>query len=120
PSGWIVAGSKSLRAIYRSPACEKCTWSHFRWNNVLAPHPARLRGATASLQRPHLIQVKAPTRRPHDDGAMDRRIAIALEPAREIAVDGAIVAHTLGLDVATFRELMDARKIAMLCERGTG
>ena len=51
---------------------------------------------------------------------MDRRIAIALEPAREIAVDGAIVAHTLGLDVATFRALMDARKIAMLCERGTG
>jgi hypothetical protein len=37
-----------------------------------------------------------------------------------IEVDGTRVASGLGLDVATFRQLMADRKIALLCERGTG
>jgi len=50
---------------------------------------------------------------------MDRRIPIALESTREIAIDGDTVARALGLEVAAFRKLMDERKIAVLCERGT-
>ena len=50
---------------------------------------------------------------------MDRGIAIELAPAREIAIDGGIVARALGLDIDDFRRLMDERKIAVLCERGT-
>lgn len=52
--------------------------------------------------------------------SVDRRIAIELAPAREIAIDGAVVARELGLDVEAFRRLMDERRIALLCERGTG
>ncbi len=37
-------------------------------------------------------------------------------PAFEI--DGALVAHTLGLEVTEFRRLMSAGKIPVLCERG--
>lgn len=37
-----------------------------------------------------------------------------------IEVDGAAVARALNLDVAAFRQLMDAGKITVLCERGTG
>ena len=51
---------------------------------------------------------------------MDQDIAIALAPAREIAIDGAIVARALGLEVEHFRRLMQQRKVAVLCERGTG
>ena len=51
--------------------------------------------------------------------SMDRRIAIELAPAREIAIDGEIVARELGLEVEAFRQLMEQRKIAVLCERGT-
>lgn len=39
-------------------------------------------------------------------------------PALEI--DGARVARELGIEVAEFRRLMDDRRIAVLCERGTG
>ena len=38
----------------------------------------------------------------------------------ELEIDGALVAHAMGLDVAAFRQLMDDGKIAVLCERGTG
>lgn len=51
---------------------------------------------------------------------MDRSIAIELAPAREIAIDGGIVAHALGLEIDAFRQLMADRKVAVLCERGTG
>ena len=51
---------------------------------------------------------------------MDRSIAIELAPAREIAIDGGIVAHALGLEIDAFRQLMAERKVAVLCERGTG
>jgi hypothetical protein len=51
---------------------------------------------------------------------MDRSIPIELAPARDIAIDGAGVARALGLEVEAFRKLMDERKVAVLCERGTG
>jgi hypothetical protein len=51
---------------------------------------------------------------------MDRSIAIELAPAREIAIDGAVVARALGLEIDAFRQLMAERKVAVLCERGTG
>lgn len=51
---------------------------------------------------------------------MDKRIPLSLEHAREIVVDGEFVARALGLDPAAFRQLMEDRKIAVLCERGTG
>jgi hypothetical protein len=51
---------------------------------------------------------------------MDKRIPLSLESAPEIAIDGELVARALGLDTAAFRQLMDDRKIAVLCERGTG
>ncbi len=38
----------------------------------------------------------------------------------QIEIDGALVARSLGLEVARFRELMAQRKVAILCERGTG
>ena len=50
---------------------------------------------------------------------MDRRIPIELAATREIAIDGEFVARALGLDVEAFRRLMDERRIAVLCERGT-
>ena len=51
---------------------------------------------------------------------MDRSIAIELTPAREIAIDGGIVAKALGLEVDAFRQLMEERKVVVLCERGIG
>ncbi|HVI59891.1 MAG TPA: DUF6522 family protein [Luteimonas sp.] len=39
---------------------------------------------------------------------------------RAVEIDGALVARGLGLPVERFRQLMDARKVAVLCERGTG
>lgn len=49
---------------------------------------------------------------------MGRRIAIALNPAFEIVIDGAPIARALGLDKATFFRLLALRKIDQLCERG--
>ena len=51
---------------------------------------------------------------------MPRDIAIELAGTAEIGIDGARVAQGFGLDVDTFRRLMDERVIALLCERGTG
>ena len=51
---------------------------------------------------------------------MPKDIAIELAGAAEIGVDGARVAQGFGLDVDTFRRLMDERKITLLCERGVG
>lgn len=39
---------------------------------------------------------------------------------RAIEIDGARVARGLGLDVAAFRQLMEDRKVTVLCERGIG
>ena len=41
-------------------------------------------------------------------------------PRPELEIDGAMVARALGVDVATFRRLMDDGKVSVLCERGTG
>ena len=53
-----------------------------------------------------------------------KRIRIELESGSEsspdIEIDGALVAQGLGLDVATFRQLMERRQVTVLCERGTG
>lgn len=51
---------------------------------------------------------------------MGKPIPIDLKPPRDIEIDGDLVARALELDVAAFRQLMDDRKIAVLCERGTG
>lgn len=51
---------------------------------------------------------------------MAKTIPIALAQAPWIEVDGALVAQGLGLELQAFRQLMDERKIAVLCERGTG
>ena len=48
----------------------------------------------------------------------DKRIGIALNP--EIEIDGALVARALDLEVEAFRQLMDDRRISVLCERGVG
>lgn len=37
-----------------------------------------------------------------------------------LEIDGALVARGIGLDLTEFRRLMDAGKIAVLCERGIG
>ena len=51
---------------------------------------------------------------------MPKDIAIELAGAAEIGIDGARVAQGFGLDVDTFRRLMDERAVTLLCERGTG
>ena len=37
-----------------------------------------------------------------------------------IEIDGALVARKLGLAPAAFRQLMEDRKVTVLCERGVG
>ena len=49
-----------------------------------------------------------------------RRIDVELLAPPSIEIEGAAVAHALGLDVDVFRQLMADRKITTLCERGTG
>lgn len=51
---------------------------------------------------------------------MGNAIPIDLDPSRAVEVDGALVASGLGLEVAEFRQLMEQRKITVLCELGTG
>lgn len=51
---------------------------------------------------------------------MGKTIPIELNSSRAIEVDGALVAHGLGLALEDFRQLMEHRKITVLCERGTG
>ena len=51
---------------------------------------------------------------------MPKDIAIELAGAAEIGIDGARVAQGFGLDVDTFRRLMDERAVTLLCERGVG
>lgn len=41
-------------------------------------------------------------------------------PAPAIEIDCALVAGCLGLPVAEFRQLMEQRRITVLCERGVG
>ncbi len=51
---------------------------------------------------------------------MGERIPLTVVPSGDIEIDAAIVAQAFGLDVATFRTLMQQHKVALLCERGTG
>ena len=52
---------------------------------------------------------------------MGKSIAIETNPAADpIEIDGALVAQGLGLAVPEFQQLMDDRKVTLLCERGTG
>lgn len=51
---------------------------------------------------------------------MGRPIPIDVNPSDAVEIDGALVARGLGLPVDEFRQLMDARQITVLCERGTG
>jgi hypothetical protein len=49
-----------------------------------------------------------------------KTIPIDVNPSRAVEIDGALVAPGLGLTLADFRQLMEHRKITVLCERGTG
>lgn len=50
-----------------------------------------------------------------------KAIPLEVNPqAPSIEVDGTLVARGLGLEVGTFRELMDSQQVTVLCERGTG
>ena len=51
---------------------------------------------------------------------MRRRIQVELNPSHGIAIDGETIARAIGLEVAAFRQLMEDRRITLLCERGTG
>ena len=51
---------------------------------------------------------------------MAKQIPISLNPKFEIEIDATLVAGALGLALDEFRQLMDNRTIAQLCERGTG
>lgn len=51
---------------------------------------------------------------------MGSSIPVELVQPGEIAIDGEVVARALGLEVGAFRQLMEDRKITVLCERGTG
>ena len=51
---------------------------------------------------------------------MGKSIPFDLNPSRAVEIDGALVAAGLGLELADFRQLMEHRKITVLCERGTG
>lgn len=51
---------------------------------------------------------------------MGKSIPVDLNPTHHIEVDGALVAHGLGLTLPEFQQLMDDRKVTVLCERGVG
>lgn len=51
---------------------------------------------------------------------MADQIPLTLGGRRDIEIEGDVVAEALGLDPARFRQLMEQRRINVLCERGTG
>jgi hypothetical protein len=52
---------------------------------------------------------------------MAKSIPIQTNPvAPGIEVDAAVLADAFGMELAAFRQLMNDRKITVLCERGTG
>jgi hypothetical protein len=51
---------------------------------------------------------------------MRKPIPIDLNPSRAGVIEGALVGRGLGLALAEFRQLMEHRKITVLCERGRG
>jgi hypothetical protein len=50
----------------------------------------------------------------------EQRFLPAAEAMPDIAIDAALVAPRLGLELDTFRALMDDGRIRVLCERGVG
>jgi hypothetical protein len=81
----------------------------------------------SAFARKHVIQVMARAAGParsfgpaSTEPTMGKPIPIDLTPSLTVEIDGALVARGLGLAVADFRQLMERRKIAVLCERGTG
>lgn len=51
---------------------------------------------------------------------MGKSIPVELNPSDSVEIDGALVARGLGLELADFQQLMEHRKITVLCERGVG
>lgn len=51
---------------------------------------------------------------------MGKRIPVELHPSHGVEIDGALVARGLDLALGEFRQLMEHRKITVLCERGVG
>lgn len=51
---------------------------------------------------------------------MGKSIPIDLNPSSTVEIDGGLVARGLGLALADFQQLMEQRKITVLCERGIG
>lgn len=51
---------------------------------------------------------------------MGKSIPVALNPTDSVEIDGALVARGLDLELADFQQLMERRKITVLCERGVG
>ena len=51
---------------------------------------------------------------------MSKSIPVVLNPTTAVEIDASIVAEGLELPVTRFRQLMEHRKITLLCERGTG
>lgn len=67
-----------------------------------------------------MTQVSAAFAVPRKTGEMGKSIPVDLNPTLHIEVDGALVARGLGLPLGRFRELMEDRKVTVLCERGVG
>lgn len=54
-------------------------------------------------------------------GDMGKTIPIETNPsAPQVEIDAALLADAFGMEVDAFRQLMNNRKITVLCERGTG
>lgn len=51
---------------------------------------------------------------------MGKRIHVELNPSDSVVIDGALVARGLGLALAEFQQLMQVRKVSVLCKRGVG
>ncbi len=51
---------------------------------------------------------------------MGKSIPVELNPTDLVEIDGSLVARGLGLALADFRQLMEHRKVTVLCERGVG
>ncbi len=51
---------------------------------------------------------------------MEKNIPIELNASNTVDIDGGLVARGLGLALADFQQLMENKKITVLCERGIG
>lgn len=51
---------------------------------------------------------------------MEKSIPIELNASNAVEIDGGLVARGLGLALADFQQLMENKRITVLCERGIG